>query len=119
MALKGQSLSAGISQLRASTPAQQNGMHRHRASQPMAALPLQHMEATSQEQLADVHRLAQVALGDISEGLEAPVQLLYLVTLLGFLVVGAYLVVRQVNCFTRILPTSRHLTWNAVDILQT
>lgn len=33
---------------------------------------------------------------DLSEGLEAPVQLLYLLTLLGFLVVGAWLVVRQV-----------------------
>ena len=32
----------------------------------------------------------------LAEGLEAPVQLVYLVTLLGFLVVGAYLVVRQV-----------------------
>ena len=36
-------------------------------------------------------------LGDLSEGLETPVQLIYLVTLLGFLVVGAYLVVRQVS----------------------
>ena len=35
-------------------------------------------------------------LHDLSEGLEAPVQLLYLLTLLGFLVVGAWLVVRQV-----------------------
>ena len=39
---------------------------------------------------------ANMALGDLGEGLEAPVQLLYLLTLLGFLVVGAYLVVRQV-----------------------
>ena len=36
-------------------------------------------------------------VGDLSEGLDTPVQLLYLVTLLGFLVVGAYLVVRQVE----------------------
>jgi hypothetical protein len=35
-------------------------------------------------------------LAELSEGLEAPVQLAYLVTLMGFLVVGAYLVVRQV-----------------------
>jgi hypothetical protein len=35
-------------------------------------------------------------LADLAEGLEEPVQLLYLVFLLGFLVVGAYLVVRQV-----------------------
>lgn len=34
---------------------------------------------------------------DLAEGLEAPVQLLYLATLLGFLAVGAYLVVRQVT----------------------
>lgn len=33
---------------------------------------------------------------EISEGLETPVQLIYLLTLLGFLVVGAFLVVRQV-----------------------
>ena len=33
---------------------------------------------------------------DLSEGLETPVQLIYLLTLLGFLVVGAFLVVRQV-----------------------
>lgn len=39
---------------------------------------------------------ANLALDDLGEGLEAPVQLLYLLTLLGFLVVGAYLVVRQV-----------------------
>lgn len=38
----------------------------------------------------------QQPLWDLSEGLEAPVQLLYLLTLLGFLVVGAWLVVRQV-----------------------
>lgn len=35
-------------------------------------------------------------VADLAEGLEAPVQLVYLATLLGFLVVGAYLVVRQV-----------------------
>lgn len=34
---------------------------------------------------------------ELAEGLEAPVQLLYLATLLGFLAVGAYLVVRQVG----------------------
>jgi hypothetical protein len=33
---------------------------------------------------------------ELAEGLETPVQLIYLLTLLGFLVVGAYLVVRQV-----------------------
>lgn len=38
----------------------------------------------------------QQPLWDLSDGLEAPVQLLYLLTLLGFLVVGAWLVVRQV-----------------------
>lgn len=35
-------------------------------------------------------------LFDLSEGLETPVQLIYLSALLGFLVIGAYLVVRQV-----------------------
>ena len=36
-------------------------------------------------------------VAELAEGLEAPVQLVYLLTLLGFLVVGAYLVVRQVK----------------------
>lgn len=40
--------------------------------------------------------LANPVLGELAEGLETPVQALYLITLLGFLVVGAYLVVRQV-----------------------
>ena len=35
-------------------------------------------------------------IGDLAEGLEAPIQLLYLLALLGFLAAGAYLVVRQV-----------------------
>eukprot|EP00884_Botryococcus_braunii_P015272 jgi/Botrbrau1/2428/Bobra.0395s0050.1 len=42
----------------------------------------------------DVMRAA--VLWDIGEGLEAPVQLLYLSVLLGFLVVGVYLIIRQV-----------------------
>ena len=33
---------------------------------------------------------------ELAEGLEGPVQAVYLLSLLGFLVVGAYLVVRQV-----------------------
>ncbi len=48
------------------------------------------------EQLLSLDYTASSPFGDLSEGLETPVQLLYLVTLLGFLVVGAYLVVRQV-----------------------
>lgn len=39
----------------------------------------------------------QQPLFELAEGLETPVQLIYLLTLLGFLVVGAYLVVRQVR----------------------
>ena len=35
-------------------------------------------------------------MGELGEGLETPVQLAYLVALLGFLAVGAFLVVRQV-----------------------
>ncbi|CAL8470599.1 g10141 [Coccomyxa elongata] len=42
------------------------------------------------------HATANAVLGELGEGLEAPVQLLYLISLLGFVVVGAYLVVRQV-----------------------
>jgi len=44
-----------------------------------------------------VHDVAAAApLFEISEGLETPIQAMYLVTLLGFLAVGAFLVVRQV-----------------------
>lgn len=39
---------------------------------------------------------AASVIGDVAEGLETPVQLLYLLFLLSFLVVGAFLVVRQV-----------------------
>lgn len=49
--------------------------------------------------ISDIHEAVlnqNVAIGDMAEGLETPVQLIYLSTLLGFLVVGAYLVVRQV-----------------------
>ncbi len=52
---------------------------------------------------------AQVA--DLAEGLEAPVQLVYLVTLLGFLVVGAYLVVRQVHSTITIQSVSCRRTF--------
>ena len=45
-----------------------------------------------------------VDLLQVSEGLEAPVQLLYLLTLLGFLAAGAYLVVRQVPTDQRSAP---------------
>ena len=41
------------------------------------------------------HHLQSVAW-DLAEGLEEPVQFLYIATLLGFAAVGAYLVVRQV-----------------------
>ena len=57
--------------------------------------------STSQDHLSSIQQMAAAPIGDLSEGLETPVQLLYLVTLLGFLVVGAYLVVRQV-----MLPSS-------------
>lgn len=40
--------------------------------------------------------LPNETLGELGEGLEGPVQAIYLLSLLGFLVVGAYLVVRQV-----------------------
>ena len=54
--------------------------------------------------MQDLQTVAPVA--DLAEGLEAPVQLVYLVTLLGFLVVGAYLVVRQVCTITVCNPLS-------------
>lgn len=39
---------------------------------------------------------ATLPIADLADGLETPVQLIYLLSLLGFLVVGAFLVVRQV-----------------------
>ena len=49
------------------------------------------------EHIGDFEHIVSMPFGDLAEGLETPVQLIYLVTLLGFLVVGAYLVVRQVS----------------------
>ena len=59
---------------------------RSSATRPCSALPPQALAV-------------QQPVLDLAEGLETPVQLIYLLTLLGFLVVGAYLVVRQV-CFS-------------------
>ena len=53
---------------------------------------------SAQHELSEsLRHVASMPLGEVSEGLETPVQLIYLVTLLGFVVVGAYLVVRQVS----------------------
>ncbi len=52
------------------------------------------------------HATAITVLGELGEGLEAPVQLLYLISLLGFVVVGAYLVVRQVSTLRKSCPSA-------------
>mmetsp|Transcript_19887 Transcript_19887/g.60051 ORF Transcript_19887/g.60051 Transcript_19887/m.60051 type:complete len:273 (+) Transcript_19887:154-972(+) len=63
-----------------------------RRQQQCSALP-QH----AQQALLDLSSHPQVQqVAEVAEGLETPVQLIYVVTLLGFLVVGAYLIVRQV-----------------------
>ncbi|KAK9826087.1 hypothetical protein WJX81_000843 [Elliptochloris bilobata] len=54
------------------------------------------LERPAGEALLALHLRMVPAVDSIADGLEAPVQLLYLLTLLGFLVVGAFLVVRQV-----------------------
>lgn len=72
---------------------QQRQRRRQQNQQQCSALPPAAQTALSE--LA-VGRHAQT-VSDVSEGLETPVQLIYLLTLLGFLVVGAYLVVRQVG----------------------
>lgn len=59
--------------------------------------PLQLSSAEVHDQIFSSHAATNAVLGELGEGLEAPVQLLYLITLLGFVVVGAYLVVRQVQ----------------------
>ena len=58
-------------------------------------------------ELLSSHATANAVLGELGEGLEAPVQLLYLISLLGFVVVGAYLVVRQVGTLGRTALSSR------------
>jgi hypothetical protein len=52
--------------------------------------------ALSLAPLAAALAVTPTPLYAVSEGLEAPIQLIYLLSLLGFLAVGAYLVVRQV-----------------------
>lgn len=48
-------------------------------------------------QISDLnHLIALQPLYETAEGLETPIQLIYLTALLGFLAFGAYLVVRQV-----------------------
>ena len=68
--------------------------------QPAAALPVAAITAQPQAQ----------QLFELSEGLETPVQLIYLLTLLGFLVVGAYLVVRQVRSKCTVLQRMATVT---------
>ena len=59
----------------------------------LATITLQ-PSSLSASALQQQHQLTQ--LFQISEGLETPIQLIYLLTLLGFLGAGAFLVVRQV-----------------------
>lgn len=54
------------------------------------------VQQQSQQLTADVQLAALQPLFDTAEGLETPIQLIYLLALLGFLAAGAYLVVRQV-----------------------
>ena len=69
----------------------------------LLAVQKQQARTYSQQSCRSMQHLQTAApVADVAEGLEAPVQLVYLVTLLGFLVVGAYLVVRQV-CSIRVL----------------
>jgi hypothetical protein len=59
------------------------------------AWQLQQQLASAPASAAHVAAAAQ-PLFDTAEGLETPIQLIYLTALLGFLAAGAYLVVRQV-----------------------
>lgn len=54
------------------------------------------VQQQSQRLTADVQLAVLQPLFDTAEGLETPIQLIYLLALLGFLAAGAYLVVRQV-----------------------
>jgi hypothetical protein len=77
-----------------------------RPQQPVAALPTAAVTAQPQAQ----------QLFELSEGLETPVQLIYLLTLLGFLVVGAYLVVRQVRGTCTVASESANQHCSAVTL---
>lgn len=89
----GPSPAAGLACRRASRPAAAPAALPEAAASAAAALEL------SSSGLGDVllSTHTQRLVAEVAEGLEAPVQLAYLVTLMGFLVVGAYLVVRQVG----------------------
>lgn len=72
----------------------------------LLAVPRHSARTHSQQRCCSMQHLQTIApVADLAEGLEAPVQLVYLATLLGFLVVGAYLVVRQVCRMCKPLPT--------------
>ena len=74
--------------------------HCRRLTAPRASIAEAALDGScaAQPQYPDsLQHIISMPLGELSEGLETPVQLIYLVTLLGFLVVGAYLVVRQVS----------------------
>ncbi|GLC37868.1 hypothetical protein PLESTB_001484700 [Pleodorina starrii] len=60
-----------------------------------AAAPVAHAPVVAADCASTVAAVPQ-ELFSLGEGLETPIQLIYLLTLLGFLAVGAYLVVRQV-----------------------
>lgn len=77
---------------------------------------LQIISIDVQAELLSSHATANAVLGDLGEGLEAPVQLLYLISLLGFVVVGAYLVVRQVGTSSRTVLYSRSRLCNDLGL---
>jgi hypothetical protein len=62
---------------------------------PAAATPVGQTSVVAADVASSVEALPH-ELFSLGEGLETPIQLIYLLTLLGFLAVGAYLVVRQV-----------------------
>lgn len=84
---------AGLALRRAARPAAAPAALPEAAASAAAALELG--SSGLGDALLSTH--AQQLVAEVAEGLEAPVQLVYLVTLMGFLVVGAYLVVRQVR----------------------
>ncbi|KAL4430894.1 hypothetical protein ABPG75_006150 [Micractinium tetrahymenae] len=95
LALPGRSRSSSSSGRRPAAPAAALPSPLELPASSSSSSGLELLAAQPRDLLLSTHVQAAL-LGDLAEGLEAPVQLAYLVTLMGFLVVGAYLVVRQV-----------------------
>ncbi|GFR43926.1 hypothetical protein Agub_g5063 [Astrephomene gubernaculifera] len=73
----------------------ESGLARHRRLVHAAATPIQSSALALENGISSIPSMPH-ELMTLGDGLETPIQLIYLLSLLGFLAFGAYLVVRQV-----------------------